>query len=366
MNQARNCGSSAIVIAVLAIQCFHCSADGADPVGKAGTGGASGADTSGTSGTNVTSGAAGAMSGATGGSGGGSAGGSSGGAGSESAGGSGMRADAGAGGGSADGGSAAATPSAGCGKGTGRPPNGTVTVSNAYYLAFPSTYNGTTPTPALLGFHGCGAGNRGTDLNSTEWMNLTKGTPFETEYVRAVPVSQDSGGCWTYGTDITRVTKMYDDLVANYCVDTSRVFATGHSSGAQFLVQVLAKKTDADHLHLKGVAPVAADPYNVAAPMPVMYIDGKMDNQRSPTSATNTVARFRAANMCADTSKPYTPVMTCKSSEGPMVDPGCIIYDGCTVPTIWCSHNDPSYGGTQHGVPCFAMKGMYDFIKSLP
>ena len=100
--------------------------------------------------------------------------------------------------------------------------------------------------------------------------------------------------------------------------------------------------------------------------MPVMYIDGQKDNQRSQTSATNTVARFRAANMCMDTSKPYTPVMTCKSSEGPMVDPGCIIYDGCTVPTIWCSHNDPSYGGTQHGVPCFAMKGMYDFFKSLP
>ena len=67
--------------------------------------------------------------------------------------------------------------------------------------------------------------------------------------------------------------------------------------------------------------------------------------------------------MCADTSKPYTPVMTCKSTDrAPLVDPGCIIYDGCTVPTIWCSHNDPSYSGTQHGVPCFAMKAMYDFF----
>ena len=160
--------------------------------------------------------------------------------------------------------------------------------------------------------------------------------------MRAVPVSQDSGGCWTYNADMTRVTKMYDDLVANYCVDTSRVFATGHSSGAQFVVQqILAKKADADHFKLKGVAPVAADPATLAGPMPVMYIDGQNDNQRSKTSATDTVARFRTANMCMTTSKPYTPVMTCKSSEGPMVDPGCIIYDGCTVPTIWCSHNDP-------------------------
>ena len=113
---------------------------------------------------------------------------------------------------------------------------------------------------------------------------------------------------------------------------------------------------------------MAADPFNVAIPVPVLYIDGKNDNQRSATSATDAVAKFRAANMCATTSKPYAPVMTCTSTDSghPTVDPGCIIYDNCTVPTIWCSHNDPSYSGTEHGVPCFAIKAMYDFFKTLP
>jgi poly(3-hydroxybutyrate) depolymerase len=239
-------------------------------------------------------------------------------------------------------------------------------VSNTYYFAFPASYDGTTPMPVIIGFHGCGSGNRGTDINSTEWMRLFKGTAFETDYIRVAAISQDAGGCYSYNADMPRTTKMYDELVANYCVDTSRVFATGHSSGAQFVVQqMLAKKADADHFKLKGVAPVAADPATLAGPMPVMYIDGKNDNQRSATSATNTVKAFRTANMCAETSKPYTPVMACKSSEGPDVDPGCIIYDNCKVPTIWCSHNDPSYSGTQHGVPCFAMKSMYDFFKTL-
>jgi len=36
------------------------------------------------------------------------------------------------------------------------------------------------------------------------------------------------------------------------------------------------------------------------------------------------------------------------------------------VPTIWCSHNDPSYSGTEHGVPCFAIKAMSDFFGGLP
>jgi hypothetical protein len=48
------------------------------------------------------------------------------------------------------------------------------------------------------------------------------------------------------------------------------------------------------------------------------------------------------------------------------VDPGCVSYEGCAVPTVWCSHNDPFYNGTSHGVPCFASDAMYGFFKSLP
>jgi predicted esterase len=217
------------------------------------------------------------------------------------------------------------------------------------------------PFPLLIALHACGNPN-------TEFVNPTNSNGLE-NYVRTFPNTPDSGQCWSnYTTNVARILSQYDDLMANYCIDKNRVFATGHSSGAQLLVNILAHRTDAQHLNLKGVAPIAADPYNVALPMPVMYIAGKMDNQRSATSAPNTVARFRTANMCADTSKPYAAVMSCNSTDSgrPLVDPGCIIYDSCTVPTIWCSHNDPSYSGTQHGIPCFAMKGMSDFFASLP
>lgn len=265
--------------------------------------------------------------------------------------------------------SGTATPSPGCSKGTARPANGTVTVANNYYLAFPTKYDGKTPLPVILAFHGCGASNRGTSLTSTEWMRQTTGTAFETDYVRAVPISSDSGGCWSYNADGARVSQMFDALLNDYCIDTSHVFGTGHSSGAQFLVQqLLVKKADYDRYKFKAIAPVAADPpSSLAGLMPVMYIDGKMDNQRSPTSAADTVAKFRTTNMCASTSKPYAPVASCKSTEAgnPTVDPGCISYDNCKVPTIWCSHNDPNYGNTQHGIPCFALKGMSDFFTSL-
>ncbi len=57
--------------------------------------------------------------------------------------------------------------------------------------------------------------------------------------------------------------------------------------------------------------------------------------------------------------------MSCTSS-GTSVSPGCVSYQGCQQPTIWCSHNDPAYSNTNHGWPCFATKAMYDFFTALP
>lgn len=307
---------------------------------------------------------------ATGGAGNGGAGGTGGsvaGAGQSGSGGSAMAGQGGRGGASGAGGSGGsggksttAMPSPGCGK-SGRPANGRVEVANTSIHMFPTTYDGMQPFPLLIALHACGNPN-------TEFVNLTNNTAFATDYVRTFPNTPDSGQCWTnYNGDIQRLNQQFDEIMNTYCIDMNRVFGTGHSSGAQFLVNVLSHRTDAEHIKFKGVAPVAADPYNVALPTPVMYIAGQNDTERSAMSASNTVARFRTANMCQTTSMPYTAVMGCNSTDSgrPMVDPGCIIYDGCTVPTIWCSHNDPSYSGTQHGVPCFAMKAMSDFFAGL-
>jgi predicted esterase len=260
-------------------------------------------------------------------------------------------------GGQAGGSSAAPKLSAGCGK-QGRPSGGTVTVMNDHIYTFPESYDGAKPFPLFLGFHACG--------NPIEqFVNLTKGSKFESEYVRAVPRSSDSGGCWNYGNDIGRVTRVYDELMSTYCIDMNRVFGAGHSSGAQMIVQLLTHKSDAAHVSFKAVSPVAASDYGaLSGPMPVLYIQGKMDSVRGNDGAA-TVTRFRAANACGTTSMPYSRVNGCQSS-GKMVNPGCIAYDGCQVPTIWCSHDDPQYSGTSHGVPCFAITAMYDFFGSLP
>ncbi|WP_441290669.1 alpha/beta hydrolase family esterase [Sorangium sp. KYC3313] len=251
----------------------------------------------------------------------------------------------------------AGNPSPGCGK-SGRPESGTVKVDGDHIYTFPDSYDGNTPLPLLMGFHACGN-------PIDQFINLTRGSAFETEYVRAVGRSSDGGGCWNYNSDIAKVLRIYDDLMDNYCIDMDRVFATGHSSGAQMIVQILAHKSDAEHLNFRAVAPVAASDYGaLQVPTPVMYIQGKNDTVRGGDGAS-TVARFRTANKCEMSSTPYSQVMGCQSS-GKAVNPGCISYSGCSEPTIWCSHDDPAYSNTSHGVPCFAIEAMYDFFTGMP
>jgi poly(3-hydroxybutyrate) depolymerase len=300
-------------------------------------------------------------SGMTGGTSGAASGGMSGSAGS-SGGVGGMSGASGKGGAGGSGGKANGSP--GCGK-SGRPADGKVYVANTSWLLFPPTYDGNTPMPVLFGFHGCGSSNFG-DANRTEYSDQTKNNVLGTDYVVAIPLAA-SKDCFSYNTDITRTKALYDNLVANYCVDVDRVFATGHSSGAQFIVQILTGNhtMDAAHLKFKGVAPVAASDYGaITTPTPVMYIQGKNDTVRGGDGKA-AVDRFVSGNQCSTTSMPYAGVNSCTSS-GTQVMSGCVQYSNCMEPTIWCSHNDPAYSNTSHGIPCFAAQAMDMFFKSLP
>jgi poly(3-hydroxybutyrate) depolymerase len=253
------------------------------------------------------------------------------------------------------GGSPGATPSDGCGKG-GRPSGGVVTVDNDHIYTFPTSYDGSDPFPLFIGFHA--AGNPIDQIRT-----LTNGSDFETNMVRAFPKS--AGNEWNYNNDIDKVLRVYDELLGTYCIDTSRIFAAGHSSGAQMIVQMLTRSDIANQVNFKAVAPVAASNYGaIMKPTAVMYIQGENDSVRNSDGA-DVVARFTAANMCMTGTMPYDGVASCNSS-GTMVDPGCVSYQGCSQPTVWCSHNDPQYSNTNHGWPCFATDAMYDFFTGLP
>jgi poly(3-hydroxybutyrate) depolymerase len=253
--------------------------------------------------------------------------------------------------------------SAGCGK-AGRPNGGEVIVPNDRIYDFPTGYDGSKPMPLVIALHG--ANNPNTILQT-----LSNGSRLEEKFVRAFPKS--NGNAWSYsggtGPDSQRISAIYDELLATYCIDTSRVFLTGHSSGAQMAVQMMCAA--GGDKRFKAVAPVAASKYcDTLTPVPVMYIQGKMDAQRGGSDGANVVAVFAASNMCMAQSMPFSQVAACNSDfDGKPVDPGCIAYQGCSKPTVWCSHNDNTYNltdGHMHGWPCFASDAIADFFLGLP
>ena len=248
-------------------------------------------------------------------------------------------------------------PSAGCGK-SGRPAGGVITVAGDHIYSFPPNYDGVTPLPLLFGFH---ANNNPIDQIRT----LTRGTPLETNFVMAFPKSVGAG--WTLNADAGRLDRWYDELLANYCIDTRRVYATGHSSGAQFIVQLLCRGGED---RFTALAPVASSMYcaNWDHPIPTLLIHGANDMERANTNADangrKDLGPYLASNSCSMTTAPYA-VAGCNSG-GTQVNPGCVSYQGCSEDLVWCSHNDPNYSMTNHGWPCFASQAMFDFFSRLP
>jgi len=258
-------------------------------------------------------------------------------------------------------GSGAPNPSSGCGQG-GRPDGGRVYDAGVSWIIFPEKYDGNAPLPVLWGWHGCGSYNVG-DASRTEYLDETRNSGFADDYVVVAPLAA-SGDCFDYNTDIVRTKALYDELVANYCVDLDRMFGTGHSSGANFLHRMLTGDHAADweHLGLRGIAPVASGPVNNhTSQVPVMYIHSPGESVDPQGPANN----FISANGCDMSSSPYE-VDSCSSlDDGDPVTSNCETYDGCDVTTIFCPHDDSNYSGTFHGIPCFFRQAAYDFFAGL-
>ena len=246
-------------------------------------------------------------------------------------------------------------PSAGCGK-AGRPNGGLVTVAGSHIYSFPSSYDGNTPMPLIIAFHAAGNSN-------DQLRNITKGSALEQHFVMAFPKSQGNG--WSLTADSAAIDARYDDLLQSYCIDESRVFATGHSSGAQLIVQLMCRGDD----RFAAIAPVASSAYCMSwsAPIPSLIIHGTNDHERANTNqdadGKKDLAPYLSSNHCGADTLPHEQAGC--SSGGTQVDPGCVEYQGCAAPTIWCHHDDPQYSGTNHGWPCFANVAIDAFFTSL-
>lgn len=337
---------------------------GGSPSGGSSTGGmtatSGGLSTGGASSLGGGDGTSGGSSG--GGSSGGGATGDSGGGGGGKAGGAGGAAGDGGGAGGMSGGTAgggsSSTPmlSPGCGKSSGMP--GNVNVPNSI-VTFPDGYDGSTPVPMLFGFHGAGRTNDDFYRVDARTQNSDLEAHFAMVYLKA------AGSGWV-ASDASRLDTAYDQMTQDYCIDMNHVFAIGHSSGAHFIEILLC---DGDQ-RFGGVALVSGSRQcNSWNAVPGMLIHGTNDQERvslGDADGQQELGPFLTSNGCGMSTAPYTDAMSCNSIYNQAaVNNGCVSYEGCSEPFVFCNHDDQNYSGTNHGWPCFANQAMYAFFSSL-
>ena len=263
------------------------------------------------------------------------------------------------------GGTRAVKPSAGCSLASKQ-----VMIPNSL-VSVPTGYTGKDPVPAVIAFHAAGNDN-------TSIQGAFNGSDLAKKYLMVYPNSTSATTSnktgWSLQADKSRYLEVQAAILSQACVDENRLYATGHSSGAQMVAQLLCSG-DGD---FDAVAPVASSVYCSKwknGPIPSLTIHGVQDSERAAYglndgNGAKDIQTYLTSNMCTMTSVPFDPVLTgCANVktgiDGKPFDDGCVEFSGCAAPTRWCNHNDPQYGTSNHGIPCFGVRAIYDFFESL-
>lgn len=136
----------------------------------------------------------------------------------------------------------AARPSKGCGI-ESKPGNNEAAITSAgeertYRINIPRAYDSNTPMPLVLGFHG-------RDSDGAEFQNYTGLTSLPAITIFPDGTLVDGKRTWQgapysgEADDVLFVSDLLREIQDNYCIDTSRVYATGKSNGGG-MVSLLA------------------------------------------------------------------------------------------------------------------------------
>jgi poly(3-hydroxybutyrate) depolymerase len=150
-----------------------------------------------------------------------------------------------------------------------------------------------------------------------------------------------------------------------YCIDQSRVFVAGTSSGAHFTNILGCRFGDV----LVAIAPVAGylpETEGCVDRVAALVVHG-VDDYHVPFENGETARDFWAdRNGCSDRTVP--PIAEVHADVTATAEShGCAVYQGCDpgLPVVWCEHSEGGYDGSTHGWPLFGGQQIWDFVSGL-
>ena len=227
-----------------------------------------------------------------------------------------------------------------------------------YYVSFPENYDKNKPYKLLFANHcmGSSANHMATwvaaDRDHLSPYYAQKAQDTEGNYIFVAPQGNENG-TWNGEEDHKFFHQLLTHLEDNYCIDTTRVFATGFSFGAMFTNSLSWEMQN----RLRAVAVYAVASYNIWLPSPGdgpyskkdlpiawMAVHGKNDKmcnyQRARDEALVTILKN---NGKADASGNFTDASNEKPEEFNGWGNGHVCYDFKNAdprfPVRFCSHN---------------------------
>jgi hypothetical protein len=208
-----------------------------------------------------------------------------------------------------------------------------------YWTKPPKGYDKAMPHPLVIWGQGCGQGPTAENVPP----NLSPGVDQIVQVQLLAP--QTANHCYSAGPDgdnakspeLPYFDQLLTETLDNFCIDTSKVFLGGYSSGGWFTTLMACNRAS----KLRGVGWAAAglqknhDP--CSGPVAAILTRGEMDNG---TPLDQTIAArddLIKRNGCSMETKPWAPGQASFDSSS------CLEYQGCMpgYPVVWC----PTPGG---------------------
>ncbi len=225
--------------------------------------------------------------------------------------------------------------------------------ARTYVLVVPEGYDPATPTPLVFGWHG-----RGSDADQARLYfgieDAAAGAAI-IAYPNGLPIaSMGNQTGWDLGAggiDVAFFDAMVQQLSDELCIDTARIYSTGHSFGGYMSNALGCFRPDV----LRAIGPVAGGPPFGACGegrVAAIVIHGQLDEVVLLQQGEAARDALLARNACEDTTMPVAP------------DP-CVAYDGCDpgYDVRWCMHTEEALMG--HMWPTFAGPAIWDFFSGL-
>ncbi len=210
-----------------------------------------------------------------------------------------------------------------------------------YLLSVPKNYDKNTAYPIMFAFHGAGV----EPSKFVTYFNMP--SVAGNEAIVVTPECLGAASAWSESRDLPLFDALLQRMQSQYCVDNTRIFVGGHSSGGMFSHALGCRRGTL----LRGIAALSAGPPSgTCTGEPAVWI-----SQGTQDTAV-TVDRGRAARDF------WAKRNHCDTSQSTPVDPSPTVeYGGCDPGSAvrYCE-----YEGT-HNLPSYAPKGLWDFFKSL-